>query len=132
MKSIVITLVLILSLVSFSQGQNLVFVNVQSNATTPKFEIKGGKTLLYQMVGTEMKLTNTWNQVPKLTSSEDRLDKYSGVFVNDDKVANKKYEIHYDREWGSNRYTGYIRTTIDFKDSRPTKVLEHRFKLQGQ
>lgn len=132
MKSLVFSFVLILGLVSFSQGQILVFVNVQSNATTPKFEIQNGKTLLFQMVGKEMKLTNTWSQVPKLISSEDRLDRYSGVFVNDDKVANKKYEIHYDREWGTNRYTAYIRTTIDFKDSRPTKVLEHRFKLQGQ
>lgn len=131
MKSL-LTLILLVGLLTFSYGQDLVFVNLQSNATTPKFEIKGGKTLLYQMVGTEMKLTNTWNQLPKLISSEDRLDRYSGVFFNDDRVANKKYEIHYDREWGTNRYTGYIRTTIDFKDTRPTKVLEHRFKLQGQ
>ncbi|MFN3997942.1 hypothetical protein [Algoriphagus sp.] len=132
MKSILFTAFLILGLISLSQGQNLVFVNVQSNATTPKFEIKSGKTLLYQMVGTEVQLTKTWNQAPKLISSEDRLDRYSGVFFNDDRVANKKYEIHYDREHGTNRYTGYIKTTINYKDSRPTKVLEHRFKLQGQ
>lgn len=132
MKSLFFTLLLALGLTTLSYSQNLVFVNVQSNATTPRFEIQNGKTLLYVMVGTEMKLTNTWNQVPKLISSEDKVDKYAGVFTNDDRVSLKKYEISYIREWGTNRYTGYIRTTIDFKDSRPTKVLEHQFKLQGQ
>lgn len=132
MKSLFFTLLLALGLTTLSYSQNLVFVNVQSNAITPRFEIQNGKTLLYVMVGTEMKLTNTWNQVPKLISSEDKVDKYAGVFTNDDRVSLKKYEISYIREWGTNRYTGYIRTTIDFKDSRPTKVLEHQFKLQGQ
>lgn len=132
MKSLVFTLVLVLGLISFSKGQNLVFVNIKANSTTPKIEIRNGKTMLFQMVGTEMKLTNTWNEVPKLVSSEDRSDRYSGVFVNDDRVANKKYEIVYHREHGSNRYLAYLKTTIDFKDSRPTKVLDHQFKLQGQ
>ena len=132
MKSFFFTLLMVVGLTTLSYSQNLVFVNVQSNATTPRFEIQNGKTLLFGMVGTEMKLTNTWNQVPKLISSEDKLDKYSGVFTNDDRIASRKYEISYNREWGTNRYTAFMVTTIDFKDSRPTKVLEHRFKLQGQ
>ncbi len=129
MKSLFFTLLMVVGLTTLSYSQNLVFVNAQSNSTMPKFEIKNGKTLLYQTVGGQVKLTNTWNQVPKLMSSEDRYDRYVGVFFHSDRVANRKYEIHYDREHGTNRYTGYIKNTIDFKDSRPTKVIEHRFKL---
>lgn len=132
MKSFFFTLLIAVGLTTLSYSQNLVFVNLQSNSTTPKIEIRNGKTMLFQTVGAEMKLTNTWNEVPKLVSSEDRSDRYSGLFVSDDRVANRKYEIVYHREHGSNRYLAYLKTTIDFKDSRPTKVLDHQFKLQGQ
>ena len=110
-----------------SNAQNLNFVNINSTQNIPRFEIKNNQTTLYHMVGGRPVLMQTWNQVPQFFNDEDRINRYRMTVTREDKLSRRTYEVFYSFSRDAQAYDGYIKTTIRYKDSRPSKVFDDYF-----
>ncbi len=114
-------------LVFSSHGQNLNFVNIKATQNIPRFEVKNNQTTLYHMVGGKPVVMQTWNQVPQFFNDEDRINRYKMTVSREDKLARRTYEVFYSFSRDAQAYDGYVKTTIRYKDSRPSKVIEDYF-----
>lgn len=79
------------------------------------------------MVGGRPVLMQTWNQVPQFFNDEDRINRYKMTVIREDKLARRTFEVYYSFSRDAQAYDGYIKTTIRYKDSRPSKVFEDFF-----
>ncbi|MVO10174.1 hypothetical protein GOQ30_13460 [Flavobacterium sp. TP390] len=129
MKSIILALFLFFGLKGNAQ---LVFENNKPNNNTPKFIVNtvDNTTQFYSKVGGVVKLFYNWNKVPQLFDDTDRTNRYKMTMVENDKIAKRTFEIQYSLYRETQVYMGYIKQTIDFHDSRPTKVIEDYFTLK--
>ncbi len=127
MKKLLFVLLLLSGLGLTSQAQNLNFVNIKSTQNIPRFEVKNNQTTLYHMVGGRPVLMQTWNQVPQFFNDEDRINRYKMTVTREDKLARRTYEVWYSFSRDAQAYDGYVKTTIRYKDSRPSKVIEDFF-----
>lgn len=127
MKKFLLFLLVLSGLVFSAQAQNLNFVNIKSTQNIPRFEIKNNQTSLYHMVGGRPVLMQTWNQVPQFFNDEDRINRYKMTVTREDKLARRTFEVYYSFSRDAQAYDGYIKTTIRYKDSRPSKVFEDFF-----
>lgn len=127
MKKLLFVLLLLSGLGLTSQAQNLNFVNIKSTQNIPRFEVKNNQTTLYHMVGGRPVLMQTWNQVPQFFNDEDRINRYKMTVIREDKLARRTFEVWYNFSRDAQAYDGYIKTTIRYKDSRPSKVFEDFF-----
>ena len=112
-----------------SAQAQLTFLNNKQEANSTKFEIKDGKTYLYVRKGYEVVVGHSWSKVPVLYDSADRMSKYKMTVTSRDNVANRTFEFHYTLYRDTQKYVGYLKQTIDFHDSRATKVVEDNFHL---
>ncbi len=127
MKKLLFILLVLSGLGFSSQAQNLNFVNIKSTQNIPRFEVKNNQTTLYHMVGGRPVVMQTWNQVPQFFNDEDRINRYKMTVTREDKLARRTYEIYYSFSRDAQVYDGYIKTTIRYKDSRPSKVFQDYF-----
>lgn len=127
MKKLLFVFLLVCGMVLTSKGQNLNFVNINATQNIPRFEIKNNQTILYHMVGGKPALMQSWNQVPQFFNDEDRINRYKMTVTREDKLARRTYEIYYSFSRDAQVYDGYIKTTIRYKDSRPSKVFQDYF-----
>lgn len=127
-----ILLLICITLFSFQTQAQLVFENNSSAASTPKFVVNTthNTTHFYAKVGGTAKLFYTWNKIPQLFDDTNRTNRYKMVVVEKDKVAKRTFEIHYSLYRETQSYTGYIKQTIDYHDSTPTKVIEDHFRVK--
>lgn len=126
MRKLITALFLFIGLAAHAQ---LTFLNNKQEANSTKFEIKDGKTYLYVRKGYDVVLGYTWAKVPVLYDSADRMSKYKMTVTYRDNVANRTFEFHYTLYRDTQKYVAYLKQTIDFHDSRPTKVVEDNFYL---
>lgn len=121
-----------ITLFSFQIQAQLVFENNNTAANTPKFVVNTTQntTQFYTKVGGMTKLFYTWNKIPQLFDDADRTNRYKMIVVEKDKVAKRTFEIDYSLYRETQSYTGYIKQTIDYHDSRPTKVITDNFTLK--
>ncbi|KIX21560.1 hypothetical protein SY27_07625 [Flavobacterium sp. 316] len=119
--------------IGFYTNAQLVFENNKTNSNTPKFIVNtsNSTTQFYTKVGGIPKLYYTWNKVPQLFDDADRTNRYKMTVVENDKIAKRTFEIYYSLYRETQGYIGYIKQTIDFHDSRPTKIIEDNFKLKN-
>lgn len=127
MKKLLFLLLVFSALVFTSHAQNLNFVNIKATQNIPRFEVKNNQTTLYHMVGGKPVLMQTWNQVPQFFNDEDRINRYKMTVTREDKLARRTYEVWYSFSRDAQAYDGYVKTTIRYKDSRPSKVIEDFF-----
>ncbi|GAB2486253.1 hypothetical protein [Algoriphagus taiwanensis] len=127
MKKLFFLLLVFSGLFFTSHGQNLNFVNIKSTQNIPRFEVKNNQTTLYHMVGGRPVVMQTWNQVPQFFNDEDRINRYKMTVSREDKLARRTYEVWYSFSRDAQAYDGYVKTTIRYKDSRPSKVFEDYF-----
>lgn len=127
MKKLLFLLLVFSGLFSTSYGQNLNFVNIKSTQNIPRFEVKNNQTTLYHMVGGRPVAMQTWNQVPQFFNDEDRINRYKMTVSREDKLARRTYEVWYSFSRDAQAYDGYVKTTIRYKDSRPSRVFEDYF-----
>lgn len=127
MKNLYFVLLLLCAMVFSAKAQNLNFVNINATQNIPRFEVKNNQTTLYHMVGGKQVLMQTWNQVPQFFNDEDRINRYKMTVSREDKLARRTYEVFYSFSRDAQAYDGYIKTTIRYKDSRPSKVIEDFF-----
>lgn len=127
MKKLLFLLLVFSGLVFTSHAQNLNFVNIKSTQNIPRFEVKNNQTTLYHMVGGRPVVMQTWNQVPQFFNDEDRINRYKMTVSREDKLARRTYEVWYSFSRDGQAYDGYVKTTIRYKDSRPSKVFEDYF-----
>lgn len=127
MKNLLFVLLLLSGLGLTSQAQNLNFVNIKSTQNIPRFEVKNNQTTLYHMVGGRPVVMQTWNQVPQFFNDEDRINRYKMTVTREDKLARRTFEVYYSFSRDAQAYDGYIKTTIRYKDSRPSKVFQDYF-----
>ncbi|MEA1787211.1 hypothetical protein U1E44_14005 [Arenibacter sp. GZD96] len=100
------------------------FRNNDPNSLTPKFIVTRTKTTVYAKPNVKF----VWNQVPLNYDNSDGRSRYKMTVTKSDNVANRTFDIRYTHYRITGATTGYIKTTINFKDSRPTKVFEDHFK----
>lgn len=125
-------IILALLIVGFQANAQLVFENNISNSNIPKFVVNTvtNTTQFYTKVGGITKLFYTWNKTPVLFDDTDRTNRYKMTVVENDKVAKRTFEVYYSLFRDTQSYIGYIKETIDFHDSRPTKVIEEHFRVK--
>lgn len=68
-----------------------------------------------------------FDQVPEIYDSQDTKSRYKMTKTSSDKIALRKYEINYTLFRQTQKYTAFIKYTIDFHDKRPTKVFNEYF-----
>jgi len=119
-------------LFSFQTQAQLVFENNSTAANTSKFVVNTTQntTHFYAKVSGTTKLFYAWNKTPQLFDDTNRTNRYKMVVVEKDKVAKRTFAIYYSLYRETQSYTGYIKQTIDYHDSRPTKVIEDHFRVK--
>jgi hypothetical protein len=111
-----------------AQSSQLIFKANNPNSNSPKLQINTTtkKTILTLKSGSST-IDYTWNQVPKMTSDEDRVNTYQMVVTKSDKVAKRTFTISYSYTRDNQAYLAYVKHEIDFHDSRSTKIDEYNY-----
>ncbi|MBP7557680.1 MAG: hypothetical protein KA821_15490 [Chitinophagaceae bacterium] len=100
------------------------FVNKNNTSNTPRVEVTGTHTIIYQKVGGQAQPTR-FGGVPVLILNEDGVQKFSRTFTQYDQISKRTYEFTY--QYGRRGDKAYLKLTIDYKDRRATKVIEEYF-----
>jgi hypothetical protein len=131
MKKIILLMVITTAIFKVN-AQPRTFKSDNPNSGLCKFIITVNSTVIHEKIGGQCSLSQTFSSAPQQSEDNYSHTEYKGVFVKTDKIAKRTYEIMYRiySPAGENKGAinfGTIKQTIDYKDSRPTKVIEQRF-----
>lgn len=107
---------------------NLTFVNKDSSSSLPKFEIKNGKTLLYERIEGNEVLTYSWKQVPVKYDESNNRSRHKMIITVKDGALSKNLEISYLIDHTSGKYSAMIKST--HSDASGKHVREDYFTLK--
>lgn len=127
MKKILFFLVLSMGLQARCQ---LVFINNDSTSATEKFVVESGNTMIYIKKPGVPDVIYTFHQIPVIHEDTKDRSAYKMTVRTSDLVAGRTFEIHHTLFKQSGQHTGYIKTSLDYKDKRPDEVTEDHFKLK--